>query len=560
MSSRWQYVHSCYGTKRNKANDVIGDYIVVNEKNVDTNKSRLRVIKNPTRQMWVTKPPFRNHSDKKEFSPLRELQPVFCKNTDSAPALANALGQYHSKWMNVRNISDSPYVYGSDIDIEVITKLDYRKKCPDLPTEYNVGSLDIETSVVGNDRSINLITYIDGSRKVYTAILRSFLKNGETIDTIKERSRTHINGVVDQFKERVLNKKTGETLADYIAERPFNVHYKICETELELIEWTFKQIHINKPDFIGIWNMQFDVGYMIDRLKFLGVNPADVMCHPEVPKEHRVCELRLDKTKVDHFTDRWDWLHISGYTQFVDNLALYSRLRKVKGRDIFYTLDYIANKELGAGKLKIGSGKSHFVMQTRYFLDYIGYNVIDTILLHLMEELNTDLMSLLGLIDVSLLRDFAKQTVQLKNAFFDYCLSKNCVPGSVGRTTMAKPHDEMIHNIGGTVLSPDNAFGTGVSILEEHDGKTMHHRAVCDIDVSSEYPNLQRAFNIARETKLSTIVAISGHVTTDIEDYCANVVAPDTNAVYVCSKFYGLPDHGEVLDVWSKYKLTGTFN
>ena len=78
------------------------------------------------------------------------------------------------------------------------------------------------------------------------------------------------------------------------------------------------------------------------------------MAHPDVPKQYRYASYKEDISKTDHFTDKWHWMSITGYSQFLDSMCLYARLRKVSGREVSYKLDDIANKELGQGKLHFG--------------------------------------------------------------------------------------------------------------------------------------------------------------------------------------------------------------
>ena len=90
------------------------------------------------------------------------------------------------------------------------------------------------------------------------------------------------------------------------------------------------------------------------------------------------------------------------------------------------------------------------------------------------------------LIGVSNLEDFAKQTIQLKNTFYEYLDQYDKVPASVGES-MESPWDMYINNKGGAVLDPSNLEGAAVPILKESDviGRLM--KFVCDIDVSSTH-------------------------------------------------------------------------
>ena len=45
----------------------------------------------------------------------------------------------------------------------------------------------------------------------------------------------------------------------------------------------FQLINKLKRDFIGIWNIAFDIPYIIERMNVLGLDPKQVICHPDFP-------------------------------------------------------------------------------------------------------------------------------------------------------------------------------------------------------------------------------------------------------------------------------------
>ena len=97
----------------------------------------------------------------------------------------------------------------------------------------------------------------------------------------------------------------------------FTLHFHIADTELSEITWIFDRIHERKTDFIGIWNMGHDIPKIIERITALGGDPAEIMCHPDVPKQYRYCKWYQDHSDVQHFTDKWHWMNLTGYSQFL---------------------------------------------------------------------------------------------------------------------------------------------------------------------------------------------------------------------------------------------------
>jgi hypothetical protein len=95
------------------------------------------------------------------------------------------------------------------------------------------------------------------------------------------------------------------------------------------------------------------------------------------------------------------------------------------------------------------------------------------------------------LLNDSLLDDYSKQSVQLKDTFFCFLDELKYVPCSVGEP-LGLPWDKYMTNKGGQVLDPENTRGTGVSILVDSDIITYVHKLVCDIDVNSRSVPVQQ--------------------------------------------------------------------
>lgn len=557
----YQFIHATY------VKDDYNDALVANIKSMETNESMLEIIKNPKLPVWVTKPCYRNYNSKREFSPENELDRYVTTFRNLPETLSKALG-YH-RIFPMYQLMKSPYVYGAKIGPDNIMKSEYYTLTEGLLPVLNYGGLDIETDVTGS-RRINLMTYADKKRHTaYCCVLKDFLKDGETIDVLKKRWHDRYKQFVKQLKPSVRER---------LNKTPFTVRFRICETEEELIRACFGVIHACKPDFCIIWNISFDLPYIENRIIELGLNPADIICHPEVPMQYRYYYFQYDKSFTQHITDKWHWVYCTGYTQFIDGMPLYARNRKAESKESSYGLDAISGKVLGTGKIEFEGNATHYIMQTERFVDYAVYNTFDGILLVLMEEENEDIDTMLILSKTSPLDVYSKQTVRLTNEFYRYCRDRNCVCASV-QGSIRGENDWMIVKLGGAVLDVSKSRGTGLNLPGL--GQTELQMYVADLDVKSEYPSLDQALNIAKETKLATVITITnmpggdGWIPTKVEcdnyakmhpkdpyapyhvdyylniveDYFANIATPEENAEYICHKYYGLPTYMELADL-----------
>ena len=525
----YQFLHSTY-----RKNDH-GDFIVANLKNVDTNVSKLSIVSNPDRKVWIAKKGlWETYSEKKEYSKLSDVDEFIVPNWQLLEKLKGLLGYKADRYVNKTVLLNDHRLFGADIDIEVLMKQYYMHSTDKVATNIRVGGLDIETSVLGGNEVI-LNTYVTHEHKVFTAVLAPFLK-GRTEQDILEC----VDISLKKFREE-LNPMAQAIYDKY----PPEIKLFITNSEVEVMTWIFEQIHREKDDFISIWNMGYDIPFILDRLQFHNIDWARAMCHPEVPKEARVCKWEPDRTKkLTHWSHRWDFFHLSGYSQFIDSMCLYSRLRKIEGIESSYALKYIADKILGTSKLDFGEA-GHPEMQKNRFVEYTAYNIVDALLLPLLDKVTGDIGSLLLLTENTDLPSFSKQTVQLKNWFFDYCKSVGCVPASCYKD-QSRPTDQYVHNTGGGVLSPSLAKGTGVAKILETDEPTSLCVMVSDIDVVSQYPHLLIMSNVSKETKLSTVLEMQGRPYEDINDFFGHYVATFENSVYLGNKFFGLPSYEEM--------------
>ena len=587
--SKYQYVHSIYVEADNGTTSAI----VANVQDTETGISKLMIIKDPMVPFWITKPTCQTYEHKKEYEPIENLDMYTCVAHEKFRKIASILGMRGYVRPNV--ILSNPYVYGADIEPDVLLRIKLKKSNSEPLKKLNIGGLDIETSVLGGEE-ICCMSFVDGTtHTVYCSIYEPFMHNNvKKIDNVESRVYEDISEIdkIVQREQLIFYDNLNDVTKRIVDKNPFKFKYFKSDSELEVIKWIFDNIHKCKPAFVSIWNMGFDIPYILKRLEFRQADPKQIFCSNEVPDVFKRVQFIPDRSKVEHITDRWDWLDITDYTQYVDSMCLYGRIRKVQGRDISYRLDYIASKDLGAGKLQFGQNAGHYEMQTTRFSEYVAYNLIDSMLLVLLDELNNDITSMLQLTGCSRLKDFSKQTVQLKNTFYDHCRNNGMVPASVGGS-LSVDTDKYIVNIGGGVLSPDLARGVGAPILiEAPDLETGMCVSVRDIDVSSFYPNTAKMSNIAKETKLVNVLGIEGHdpgaakraelrelygdyenvsdptlakkikdelynATTQTcltnENYFVSVVAPMENSVYLLHKYHNLPNYKEMAELFATY-------
>lgn len=434
----------------------------------------LRLYHDPVRPFWVTKPEFRLHTTKKEFEDIFRCDVFYVNDSQLEVALAEAINYpvKYNKLPSLRQLCSSPYVYGADMDTQTMIRQRYTQEVPPgIIPPYTRGALDIEAEPCRGGR-INLITFAH-EKKIYTGALREFC---QIWDKDQKSSRPAI--------EEDCIKIIVDMLGDMFNQYGFELQFKILETELDLIKWAFQQVNKEKTDFIGIWNMGFDLPKILERIKACGDDPSIIMSCPDIPDVYKFSTFIEDKSQVAHITDKWHWFSYSGYSQFIDSMCLYARLRKASGRDSSYALDEISNKEIKQQKLHFGAITNHWYMQKYRFLEYIAYNINDVLLMMLMEWQNNDIAQAASLANMYLLSQFNHETVMLKSMAYDYSRHRGKIPAASG-AMMFREFEETLPKAGGSVLPTEKATGVGTAIIEEHNDPTLVSVMTNDLDVSS---------------------------------------------------------------------------
>ena len=516
--------------------------------NGKTGEYKLNIVQNPVRPIWITKPKFRNHKDRKLAVHEAEVDMVKCPDHLMYRTVWERLGNPPNPYVKKKDAMKEPYSYGTDVTVDTLVKHEHNTAYKYEKPEITYGVLDLETNVAedGNGEII-LASYVAPDRIIYLGVLEGFMPEGTTAHDIGREFRTteaeYVNMLNDKGRELYDSKK-------------FGLKVFIHRSEETIIRWTMTQIHLTKPMFCGIWNLNFDIPRILKRLDAMDIDIPSVMCHPDVPPRFRVCEYKEDTNKkIDHFSKKWHWLTCSGYTQFIDAMCLYSRIRISAGRESSYKLEDILAKYLGTGKIKFKAEGGHSIMQRFHFIAYAVYCCYDSIGPALLETLNGDVPRMMSLVGVTNISSFSKQTRMTLDKFYFTCRESNTVPGASPPFGSIVEWAELIENTGGAVLDPKLAHDTGHRALYQTSRSTSCHKYVSDIDAKAMYPTLMATFNVCKTSKLSTVVQIEGIDQDDYDSLFTAASSPLDNAVELGSDYFNLPGYGEMITILKEKKL-----
>lgn len=475
-----------------------------------TREPGVELIWNYQRNFWITVEGFRNHKEKKEFEPFNRLRKFSCTEYQMPDRVSRALyGKPARGGQNpMRFLTDSPYLYGCDIKSTSLIRNDCQKLFPDaIAPTAQVAVLDIETNVISGTEEIILIT-LSYKDRVVTAINRMWLKdNPNTRKELEETFEKHLGEI---------RKKRG-----------IKWDVEFFDTPGKCCEWLMGKAHEWKPDFIEIWNINFDLPKIISTLENENFSLADVMSDPSVPRDYRfftytegkAVKVMASGKKIPlHPADRWHIVECPSSFYFIDGMCLYKYLRTAKGMVNSYGLDATMKRHINVGKLDIPGLENvdglqwHKEMQKNHPLDYVVYNVFDCIGLEMLDEKIKDVSQSfpiqLGLSDP---RDYRSNPRKICDKLHFFLMDRGFVIGVTG-TEMTDENDDLTVGMEKWIatLSASLMGNEGLHVIEGSDIPSLIFAMLADLDIVGTYPTLEILLNISKETTHREVVRIEG--------------------------------------------------
>lgn len=520
-----------------------------------TTSTNLRKLMNYQRPFWIAKKGCRNYEDKKEWEDKSKLIEFKSTQSNLVTSVARAMDEMYklkNGRTSLRELCRSPYIYGADILSTAIIKKSYKDQFKDLITYYTVAPFDLEFDVVDGTEQITMAT-LSFKERVVTVIQKSFFAGFVNI-------------------EEQLQAKLQEYLGPYVAKRNIKWEIILVDKEHEIITKIFERAHQWQPDFVAIWNIEYDMGKMLTALERAGIDPATVFSDPSVPREFQFFKYKKGSAqkvtasgKVTPVKPemRWHTIYTPASFYFIDAMCAYRQIRMGQQEEQSYSLDSILDLKLGIRKLtfKEADGLNkidwHKFMQRNHKFEYVIYNVFDCVSMEELDEETLDLAVSLPMFSKS--SDFMYFKSQPRRSVDDlhwFCLIQD-PPRVVGTTSdqMTDDFDEETVSLKDWIvtLPAHMVMDNGLQCIEENPHLRTNIRTfVGDLDVSSSYPNGEAVFNISRETTKREIIEIEG-VSEHLKRMAGlNYSGGHTNAVEIATSIYKLPTFETLLEAFQK--------
>ena len=520
-----------------------------------TKTPRVSTVINFERPIWITHPRYRNHKEKKEFEDLDKVVELKSSQSNLNVTIAKALEKI-SLASNVKSIKDEVFLYGYDITSTAYIKYKSLLKNNNIQSPYTVATFDIETNVITKEIILATIA-MEG--KAYTAILKSFVsKSTDVINRVHKGVELYL----PKYKD-----------LDYKVE--------IFNNEIQLLKAIFNVATDWAPDFLAIWNMDYDIPYILDRIKKYKVDAKDILCDRNLPKEYKHCYYKQGiKKKVTasgvikpiHPALQWHTLELTAPFYVIDAMCVYKQIRIAKQDEPSYSLDSILKKELNTQKLKFTEAdgltglKWHNFMREKYPIEYTVYNLYDCLSMLELDNKTKDLTNALpAFSDMTDFAKFSSNPTKIVNALFRFCLDKKRIIGTASRVSKID-EDEIMYDISDDDIYHENGdidvskykvldlknwiitlpqhllVHNGMKCIEENPNiVTNIHALVFDSDVSSSYPSCTLVANVSKETTENEIIEIQGLKEEIFREQNLGFILGDVSALEYCSIMLGLP-------------------
>lgn len=535
---------------------------LVDTKEDGTQVPRLSYAREFKRPFWVLKKGERTFKDFREWISQDKLNRYETTQSRLTESVANALGKPYFRG-GMKDLCQEPYVFGTDISSTAIIKHDINDRAELTP--YSVGVYDTEVDVVhGTDQVI--INTISFKTHIYTAVKASFLKGYS--DPIPG-----IQALIQRY------------LGTLLAERGATVVVEVFETEYEIIKACVKRIHDWMPDFVAVWNIEYDMDKIIDACARVGVDPAELLSHPSVPKEYRHFKFKKGAAKKETASgriinfkpsQRWHEVRVPSASFWIDAMQSYRQVRTGAPEEPSYALDAILAKHKLPSKLKFadlddakappaGTLQWHQYMQEKYPLHYVVYNIFDCVGVEMLDESTKDLQLSLpmfaGCTDFGQFNSLPRKTT---NELHWECLKEGKVISSTA-SDMTTDGDDATTDVKGWIvmLATHQIADNGLQLIKGMPQLRTNIRTHgADLDVAGAYPTNESTMNVSRETTVCELVKMIRANGEEIPEEVVraqtiNFSGGKTNSLEFCQVLFGMPTLTELVEHYDA-SLTNT--
>ena len=496
------------------------DYIVISYKdNINGTKGH-EIIYEPTYEFYKAKDEV-NITHNMFYIDKDKVDRVECKYTDLAKTIAELTGNLDFYYENKRAgnykgnkaLHTIPSIFSSDANIEDHWRARFARSYVNETVPITKAYFDIEadTKRMGGDFPemgevpINAVSYIDDkTHTVNVFLLRDIYGDNPLIEEFENNfsSQDKAKALFKELQEFIIDAVNGKKNAEKFGLLDLNFEFFFFDDEISLLTTLFQIINRNSPDFMMAWNMAFDIPYIIERCKTLGVDPALILSSSTYSEKY--ANYYIDEMHKNEYELRGDYYDIAADTVYIDQLVQFASRRKGQAAFPNFKLDTAADIITRGAVRKLDYSHITTNLTELPYLDYktfVFYNIIDTVAQKCIEVTveDIDYIFATAVNNDTRYSKCHRQTVYLTNRtrkfFYEqgYILGNNCNNG-VKKSFAGALVGDPTHN--SDYAKKKSWFGEVFNIVDNSD----------DFDFKSLYPSIDREHNLAPNTIIGKIL------------------------------------------------------
>jgi len=301
---------------------------------------------------------------------------------------------------------------------------------------------------------------------IVTIDIECEVEDGTFPDALRADQVINIIGLHDTLTAKYYVFGIGDA---YVDKREDCIYIK-CDSEKDLLVKFIKLWRTLEPNIVTGWNIEkFDIPYLMNRITKVSGDEA-------VAKRLSPFNFVTSQTATDGYGNEFQSYDIKGIS-IIDYMIIYKKL-ELSPRSS-YSLDYIANIDLGKEKLKHETGIPGHLLYREHFPDAVEYNFVDV-------ELVVELEKKKRLIETSCIIAYSAM-VNVQDTLSQIRVWDNIL--------YMQLQDDNIH-FKIDIESRSKVPFEGAYVKPTISG---YYEWVVTVDVTSEYPSLMRALNISPE-------------------------------------------------------------
>lgn len=504
------------GRRKNEEGKLEKDFLLILFRDNDIGAKKVHIIYEPLYTFYKLKNGYEEPDYNLFFIEKEKVNPYTCKYADILAAIAEVTDNTDFYMDNIsdRNMSENrklhlcTNIFMSDMDVENYYRFLFGLSYTNETFKIAKGFVDIETDgryAIGDfpepgEVPINAIAYCDEAHNVTYQFIFNDKRNPEVE---KYKQDFNASPILEELHSFVINAVGGYKKAVKFGVDKMEYKIVFFDDELEMITKMFEVINRTVPDFIEFWNWDFDMNYIIARIENLGADPLDIICDSRI--NLKLLRFYVDERNKSKFEERNDFLSISGYSVWLDQMIQFASRRKGRSKFVSYRLDAIGEDVAGVRKLDYSHITKNINMLP--YLDmktFSFYNVMDVIVQKCIEVSTQDIEYIFTkcLVNNTVYSKGHRQSVYLTNRFSKDFYEYGYIIGNNKNRWNEKPKTKFP---GAMVGDPLHNDFEKVSLKINGRPTLLVNNAV-DFDYSSLYPSIILENNLAPNTQIGKII------------------------------------------------------